>query len=146
MSQGSTDNEKNGIYINGRQQVVELLRHMDQGDKTTLLRNLKGRNPTLAKELSEQSFSYDNLWSLDDQNLGRILGMTKPVILGLALSLTNIKNQKRALSLIPREQALKAYEVMTKDLSDNRRECLRAQDKIMELAVDLSRRQIVRFY
>ena len=145
MSQNTTD-EKNGIYINGRQQVVDLLRHMESGDKTRLLRNLKGRNPTLAKELSEQCFSYDNLWSLDDENLGKILSMTKPIVLGLALSLTSIKNQKRALGLIPREQALKAYDVMTKDLSSNRRECMRAQDKIMEAAVELSRRQIVRFY
>lgn len=145
MSQ-TPENEKTGIYINGRQQVVDLLRHMEQGDKSRLLRNLKGRNPTLAKELSEQCFSYDNLWSLDDENLAKILASTKPVILGLALSLSSIKNQKRALSLIPRDSALKAYEVMTKDLSDNRRECMRAQDKIMELAIDLSRRQIVRFY
>ena len=72
--------------------------------------------------------------------------MTKPVVLGLALSLSTIKHQKRALGLISRDQALKAYEVMTKDLSSNRRECMRAQDKILELAIDLSRRQIIRFY
>lgn len=138
--------EKNGIYINGRQQVVELLRHMEQGDKTRLLRGLRHRNPTLAKELSEQCFSFDNIWGLEDEDLGRILGGIKPVILGLALSLTGLKNQKRALSVIPREQALKAYEVMTKDLSGNRRECLRAQDKILETAIDLSRRRLVQFY
>ncbi|MFP5491314.1 MAG: FliG C-terminal domain-containing protein [Bacteriovoracia bacterium] len=145
MSQ-NTANEKTGIYINGRQQVVDLLRHMEPGDKTKLLRNLKGRNPTLAKELSEQCFSYDNLWALDDENLSKILMATKPVVLGLALSLTSIKNQKRALGLIGRENALKAYEVMTKDLSANRRECQRAQDKILDAAIELSRRQVVRFY
>jgi flagellar motor switch protein FliG len=145
MSQ-KTENEKTGIYINGRQQVVDLLRHMEPSDKTKLLRNLKGRNPTLAKELSEQCFSYDNLWMLDDENLSKILMATKPVVLGLALSLTSIKNQKRALGLIGRENALKAYEVMTKDLSSNRRECQRAQDKILDAAIELSRRQIVRFY
>ncbi len=145
MSQNA-ENEKTGIYINGRQQVIELLQHMELNDKTKLLRNLKGRNPVLAKELSEQCFSYDNLWALDDENLGKILSMTKPVVLGLALSLSSIKHQKRALSLIPRDSALKAYEVMTKDLSDNRRECIRAQDKIIQSAIELSRRQIVRFY
>ncbi len=138
--------EKSGIYINGRQQVVDLLKHMDAGDKQRLLRNLKGRNPTLAKELSEQAFSYNNIWELDDEHLARLLGSVKPVILGLALSQSPIKQQKRALSLLPREGALKAYEVMTKDLSSNRRECLRAQEKILELAVDLSRRQLIRFY
>lgn len=145
MSQNDST-EKTGIYINGKGQIVELLRHMDQGEKAKLLRNLKNRNPVLAKELSEQCFSYENIWSLDDDNLGRILGGVKPVVLGLALSLGTLKNQKRALSLIPREQAMKAYEIMTKDLSSNRRECLRAQDKIMEAALDLSRRRMVQFY
>lgn len=145
MSQ-NTANEKTGIYINGRQQVIDLLRHMEPSDKTKLLRNLKGRNPTLAKELSEQCFSFDNLWELEDENLSKILMASKPVVLGLALSLTSIKNQKRALGLMGRENALKAYEVMTKDLSANRRECQRAQDKILDFAIELSRRQIVRFY
>jgi flagellar motor switch protein FliG len=145
MSQNPAE-AKEGIYINGRQQVVDILRHMEQGDKSRLLKNLRQRNPGLAKELSEQCLSYDNLWALDDQNLGEILGHVKPVILGLALSLNNLKNQKRALSLIPRDQALKAYEVMTKDLSANRRECTRAQEKILETALDLSRRRIVQFY
>ncbi len=145
MSQ-ETAGEKNGIYINGRQQVVDMLRHMDQNEKARLLRGLRHRNPVLAKELSEQCFSYENVWYLSDDDLGKILGGVKPVILGLALALTSLKNQKRALSVIPREQALKAYEVMTKDLSGNRRECLRAQDKILEVAIDLSRRRIVQFY
>lgn len=138
--------EKTGIYINGKGQIVELLRHMEQNEKAKLLRNLRNRNPVLAKELSEQCFSYDNVWSLDDDNLSKILAHVKPVILGLALALTGLKNQKRALALIPREQALKAYEVMTKDLSANRRECIRAQEKIMEVALDLSRRRLVQFY
>ncbi len=137
---------KEGIYINGRQQVVELLRHMDQVEKGKLLRNLRNRNPTLAKELSEQCFSYDSIWGLEDDSLAAVLGQIKPVILGLALAMTNLKNQKRALSLIPRDQALKAYEVMTKDLSQNRRECVRAQEKILETALDLSRRRLVQFY
>lgn len=142
----STAPEKSGIYINGRQQVVDLLKHMDAGDKRRLLQNLKGRNPTLAKELSEQAFAYHNIWDLDDENLARVLGAVKPVILGLALSQSTTKQQKRALGLLPRDAALKAYEVMTKDLTGNRRECLRAQEKVLDLAVELSRRQLVRFY
>lgn len=138
--------EKTGIFINGRQQVVELLQHMEQGDKTRLLRNLKNRNPALAKELSEQCFSYDNIWALEDEALSKVLTGSSPVVLGLALALTGLKNQKRALALIPRDQALKAYEVMTKDLSQHRRECMRAQEKILNTAIDLSRRRVIQFY
>jgi flagellar motor switch protein FliG len=142
----SQNGAKEGIFINGREQVVELLRHMDAVEKSKLLRNLRNRNPTLAKELSEQCFSYDSVWALDDENLSIVLSNVKPVILGLALALSSLKSQKRALALIPRDQALKAYEVMTKDLTSNRRDCVRAQEKILEIALDLSRRRQVQFY
>ena len=142
----SQNGAKEGIFINGREQVVELLRHMDAVEKGKLLRNLRNRNPTLAKELSEQCFSYDSVWALDDENLSIVLSNVKPVILGLALALSSLKIQKRALALIPRDQALKAYEVMTKDLTSNRRDCVRAQEKILEIALDLSRRRQVQFY
>jgi len=142
MSSPNDTNEKTGVYINGKGQIVELLQHMEQSEKAKLLRNLKNRNPVLAKELSEQCISYNNIWDLDDENLSKILSSMKPVVLGLALSLAGVKTQKRALSLIPREMALKAYDVMMKDLSSNRRECTRAQEKILETALDLSRRRV----
>jgi flagellar motor switch protein FliG len=145
-NQKNSDNNENNIYINGKQQVVELLRYMETSEKTKLLRNLKGRNPTLAKELSEQCFSFENIWGLNDEDLSKVLSGVKSVILGLALNQSSIKNQKRSLSLIARDQAIKAYEVMTKDLSDNRRECMRAQEKILEYALELNRKQIIRFY
>lgn len=145
-NQKTNDSNENNIYINGRQQVVELLRHMETSDKTTLLKNLKGRNPTLAKELSEQCISFDNIWILNDEDLSKVLSGFKPVILGLALNLSSIRNQKRSLSLLSRSLAIKAYEVMTKDLSENRRECIRAQEKILEYALELNRTQQIRFF
>lgn len=145
-NQKNAESNDNNIFINGKQQVVELLRYMETSEKTKLLRNLKGRNPTLAKELSEQCFSFDNIWGLNDEDLSRVLSGVKSVILGLALNQSSIKNQKRSLSLIARDQAIKAYEVMTKDLSDNRRECMRAQEKILEYAMELHRKQMIRFY
>ena len=145
-NQKNAESNDNNIFINGKQQVVELLRYMETSEKTKLLRNLKGRNPTLAKELSEQCFSFDNIWGLSDEDLSRVLSGVKSVILGLALNQSSIKNQKRSLSLIARDQAIKAYEVMTKDLSDNRRECMRAQEKILEYAMELHRKQMIRFY
>ncbi len=145
-NQKNGDANENNIFINGKQQMIEMLRYMEASEKTKLLKNLKGRNPTLAKELSEQCFSFDNIWVLNDEDLSRVLSGVKSVILGLALNQSSIKNQKRSLSLIARDQAIKAYEIMTKDLSDNRRECIRAQDKILEYALELNRKQMIRFY
>lgn len=142
----SDTNEKNGVYLNGKNQIIELFKHLEQGHKSKILQHLRSRNPALAKELSETTFSYQNIWELDDESLSQILTHSKPVILGLALSLSHPKQQRRALALLSREKALKAYEIMTKDLSHHRRECIKAQEKVLETAIELSRRKVINFY
>lgn len=137
---------ENGIFINGKKQVIELLQTMDSGDKAKLLKNLKSRNPTLAKELTELCISFESIWDLNDSCLKTVVSQVQPAILGLALSLVHVKNQRRVLSLISREMALKAFDIMQKDLTGNRSECMRAQQKILELALNLHRNKIIQFY
>lgn len=138
--------KENGIFINGKRQVIELLQQMDAPDKARLLKNLRLRNPSLAKELTESCISFNSLWDLDDAGLKTVVSQVQPTILGLALSLVHVKNQRRVLGLIPREQAVRAFEIMQKDLSSNRSECQRAQQKIVELAITLHRNRIIQFY
>lgn len=142
----SQNNAENGIFINGKKQVIELLQRMDAADKARLLKNLRTRNPVLAKELTESCISFESIWDLDDQCLRTVVSQVQPAILGLALSLVHVKNQRRALSLISREMALKAFDIMQKDLTANRNECQRAQHKILELAINLHRNRIIQFY
>lgn len=137
---------ENGIFINGKRQVIELLQQMEATDKARLLKNLRIRNPVLAKELTESCISFESIWDLDDSGLKTVVSQIQPAILGLALSLTHVKNQRRALSLIPRDMAMKAFEIMQKDLTGNRNECYRAQQKILELALTLHRNRIIQFY
>lgn len=144
MSQKNAEN--GGVFINGKKQVIELLQKMDAGDKARLLKNLRTRNPSLAKELTESCISFESIWDLDDECLKTVVSQIQPAILGLALSLVHVKNQRRALSLISREQALKAFDIMQKDLTSNRNECFRAQSKIVELAINLHRNKIIQFY
>lgn len=142
----SQKNTENGIFINGKKQVIELLQKMDAGDKARLLKNLRNRNPSLAKELTESCISFESIWDLDEECLKTVVSQVQPAILGLALSLVHVKNQRRALSLISRDQAIKAFDIMQKDLTSNRNECFRAQQKILELAVNLHRNRIIQFY
>ena len=138
--------ENGGIFINGKKQVIELLQRMEAVDKAKLLKNLRVRNPALAKELTELCLSFESIWDLDDACLKTVVSQVQPAILGLALTLVHVKNQRRALSLISREMALKAFDIMQKDLTRNRTECLRAQQKILELAINLQRSRIIQFY
>lgn len=142
----SQQKSEQGIFINGKKQVIELLQKMDSGDKARLLKNLRTRNPVLAKELTELCISFESIWDLDDECLKTVVSQVQPAILGLALSLVHVKNQRRALSLISREMALKAFDIMQKDLTGNRHECIRAQQKILELALNLHRNRIIQFY
>lgn len=142
----SEKNAENGVFINGKRQVIELLQRMEASDKATLLKNLRTRNPALAKELTESCLSFESIWDLNDECLKTVLSQVKPAILGLALNLVHTKNQRRALSLISRDMALKAFEILQKDLTGNRTECLRAQQKILELAIGLHRNRIIQFY
>ncbi len=142
----SQKNAENGIFINGKRQVIELLQRMDAADKSRLLKNLKVRNPALAKELTESCISFESIWDLDDEALKTVVSQVKPAILGLALSLVHTKNQRRVLSLISREMALKAFDIMQKDLTGNRSECMRAQQKVLELAISLHRNRVIQFY
>ncbi len=142
----SQKNPENGIFINGKKQVIELLQKMDAGDKARLLKNLRNRNPSLAKELTESCISFESIWDLDEECLKTVVSQVQPAILGLALSLVHVKNQRRALSLISRDQAIRAFDIMQKDLTSNRNECFRAQQKILELAMNLHRNKIIQFY
>ncbi len=137
---------ENSIFINGKQQVIELVQRMDSADKAKLLKNLRMRNPSLAKELTEACISFEGLWDLDEEGLKTLFSQVKPAILGLALSLTHVRNQRRALSVVSRQMALSAFEIMQKDLTSNRNECLRAQQKIVELALNMHRNKILTFY
>lgn len=144
MSQKNAEN--GGIFINGKQQVIELLQKMDASDKAKLLKNLRTRNPTLAKELTESCISFESIWDLKDECLKTVVSQVQPAILGLALSLVHVKNQRRALSMISRDMAIKAFDIMQRDLTANRSECFRAQQKILELAMSLHRNRIIQFY
>lgn len=141
-----SNQENTGVYLNGKKQVIELLKRMEGADKQTLLKNLKARNPVLAKELAELCVNFDSIWELDDNSLRSVLAHVQPTILGLALNITQVKNQRRALSLIERPHAIRAFEIMQKDLSSNRNECQRAQAKILEFALRLHKNQIIHLY
>jgi flagellar motor switch protein FliG len=139
-------NAENGVFINGKKQVIELLKQMNYAEKSRLLKNLKLRNPSLAKELAESCISFESIFDLNDESLKKVISQIRPTIIGLALNLVSVKNQRRILSLIPRSNAIQAFEIMQKDLSRNRNECLRAQNKILEIALNLQKDRIIQFY
>jgi flagellar motor switch protein FliG len=134
---------ENGIFINGKKQIIELLQFMSESERKKLLGNIKGRNAVMARELSEQSLSFRDLFQLDDQIVRRILQHINPTIIGLALFMSTTKIQRKTLALMDRVDAEEAFNIMSQNLSHKRAECQKAQNKVLQTAVTLSRRNLI---
>lgn len=134
----TTASEKN-IFINGKKQVIEMLQFMSETEKQKLLANIKYKNPKMAKELSEKSFSFSSFFNLEKELMRRVLKATNPTIVGLALYLVDTKKQKQALQIMDRSDAEKAFHIMSQNLSTKKTECLKAQNKIVDLAISITR-------
>lgn len=130
-----------GIFINGKKQIIEMLQFMDEAERKKLLQNIGARNAVMAKELSEQSFSFNDLVHTSTASLNKIFQSFNPAIIGLALYNTSSELQRKVLSSISRETAEAAFEVMSQNLSGKQAECKRAQEKVINNVIQLSRRQ-----
>ena len=139
----SNESNQNNIFINGRQQIIEMLQYMEEGEKQKLLNNIKLRNASMAKELSEQSFSFKNLFSLSRKSLERIFSKVNPAIIGLALYPLDPKLQRKALMSLDRGLAEEAFHIMKQNLSHKKQETQRAQEKIVQIAIQLSKQNHV---
>ena len=119
--------DNKGVFINGKNQVVELLRSLDSGHREKLLKNIGIRNPKLAEELIQESVTFDELDSLNNQKLKILLESFKPALVGIALKPCSIEFQKRALSVLKRENAIEAFDSMNSTIQNqmaNIKNCL----------------------
>lgn len=138
-------NNTNGIFINGKAQIIEMLQHMPREERARLLKNLKVRNPQLAEELIEQCFTFSDLDNLSDSELGMIFQYVTAPILGMALKNIERAFQRRLLSLADREYAEEAFRVLKTKYTTEKRDIKRAQNKIIEVLVSLRKRKQVHF-
>lgn len=139
------NNNTNGIFINGKAQIIEMLQFMPRDERTKLLVNLKLRNPQLAEELTEQCFTFSDLDSLSDQELSMIFRYITAPILGMALKNIERNFQRRLLSLAGREYAEEAFRVLKNSYATEKRDIKRAQNKIVEVLVSLKKKKQIHF-
>ncbi len=131
----------NGVFLNGKAQIIEMLQHMPREERSRLLKNLKIRNPQLADELTEQCFTFSDLDNLSDHDLQMIFQYITAPILGMALKNIERSFQRRLLSLAGRDYAEEAFRVLKTSYSTEKRDVKRAQNKIIEVLVSLKKRR-----
>ncbi len=139
------NNSNQGVFINGRAQIIEMLQHMPREERSKLLKNLKVRQPQLAEELSESCFTFNDLDSLNDYELQMIFNYISAPILGMALKNIERAFQRRLLSLADRAYAEEAFKVLKTPYSNEKRDIKRAQNKIIETLASLKKRKQVTF-
>ena len=135
------NSEKGGIFINGKGQIIEMLKFMTGAERNTLLKNIKMRNPGLAKELYAESITFETAYSLDKVDLQQVATFIKPAIMGVALKGSTEEFQRKFLSAVQREYAQEAYTYLMKNLGNNEeRDTARAQKRVSDTIVALNNR------
>ena len=135
------NSENGGIFINGKAQIIEMLKFMTGPERATLLKNVSKRNPALAKELYAESISFETIYSLDKIDVGMIAQFVKPTIMGVALKGANKDFQRNFLSLVERQYAEEAFSYLNKNLGSNEsRDVERAQKRVSDTIVALNNR------
>ena len=129
-----------GHYINGKGQIVDMLKMMNPDEKKTLLKNIRLRNPSLALELSEKSFLFKNIEHFSDESLQILINYLQAPILGLAIKTSTVKLQRRVLALAHREYAEEAFKVLQTPLQNEMNAINRAQDRVISTIMTLFRR------
>ena len=130
------------VFINGKAQIIEMLQYMTPDEKRKLLANIKHRNPILADELMEQSFTFGNLTNLSDSNLNALIANTPAPIMGMALKNNHPEFQKRVLAIAPRNYAEEAYNVMVGQLK-NEEHVHRARNKVLSILMQLKKKNLL---
>ena len=132
-----------GVFINGRAQILEMFQYLTSEERNRLLRQIRMRNPGLADEIMQTALNFDSLVTLDDEAIARVLNYCKAPILGVALKSLNVSDQRKILSVCPRDYAEEAYKVMMTRLSNESRDVERACNKIKAVIGALVKKKII---
>ena len=125
--------ENNGIYINGREQALEILKMLNPEERNRILKTINIKNPGLANDLSQNCSSPNDIQNFKSEDFLVIFSNVKPEILGLALKNTSQNFQRSILKLAPRQYAETAFSFLIMDLPLEKRETIvRAKKLILQ--------------
>ncbi|MBF0361442.1 MAG: hypothetical protein HQK49_10535 [Oligoflexia bacterium] len=131
-----------GGFIDGKKQIIDMLKMMSPQEKVRLLKNVKNRNPIMAHELMKEGISFEQLSIIGKDKLQIILSHINPAIMGMALKSSSPQTQRYILKESPREYALEAYKIMTTPIEGASSKSDMAKEKILKLATDIFGKQI----
>jgi flagellar motor switch protein FliG len=132
-------NKEQGIFINGKGQVIKMLQYLSQEEKQKLLANIRLRNPSLANELNQESISFNDFVRASDQLIIRVLSRINSTIMGVALKASDEAFQRKVLSLATRSYAEEAYDVLLRPLNNEEIAIRKTRTKIVEALIGIAK-------
>ena len=120
-----------GIYINGKEQALEILKLLSPGERSRILSSINVKNPSLANELKQNSINERDIEEYPISCFANIFQKINPEVLGLALQGTSTNFQKEVLRAAPRAYAEKAFQTLTLTLPASKTETITRAKKII---------------
>ena len=128
---------KKDIFINGRSKAFEIIQMLNENERTGILNKIKLKNPKLAEELMQNSYSFKDIAKLKDPEIQSIFSKIPPQVFGVALRNLNVDFQRRVLTLAPRKYAESAFETLTGNLGDEATHVKRARNRVSEIVIEI---------
>ena len=122
--------EKN-LFLNGRQQIIDMLKLLTQSEREKLLSKIRIRSPQLADSLSVHSVTFYDLFNLSDDQISVVFNNTDPRITGLAIKKIDVNLQRKVLKILARDKAEIAYKILNTQFNDQDKAIAKAQNKIL---------------
>jgi flagellar motor switch protein FliG len=128
---------KKDIFINGRSKAFEIIQMLNETERSGILNKIKLKNPKLAEELMQNSYSFKDIAKLNDLEIESIFPEIPPQVFGVALRNLNADFQRRVLTLAPRKYAESAFETLTGNLGDEATHIKRARNRVSEIVIEI---------
>lgn len=129
--------KSNDIFINGRGQMIDMLKLMKPHERNKLLNNIRMQHAPLADDLSINSVGVEHIKNLSPYQIKSIFQFVQAPILGIALRGLDVGLQKKVLKIADRSYAEEAYKFMTMKLESEDRDIPRAQEKVREAITNI---------
>jgi len=144
MSLLPEENKNGEIIINGKAQVVDILKRLPEEQKNKILGDLKKKNPTLSKELKIQTLSFHAIIGLESRDLRVLLEYLSSPLIAISIARAEKAVQIKFLKSLDSKKAMEVYRIITSETSNyGINDIEKAQNKILDSALILSQRQII---
>jgi len=143
MTNTTKEDPKERIPVNGKAQIIDMLRVMPVDERRALLKNMGQMDKKRTVELMELSISMSNIEGLEESEIQLIVESCSAPVLGVALKNCPEGLQRKALRSLDRKKAEEAFEMLSTAISDEKENIMRAQRRVLQTALDLHKKGAV---